>query len=65
MPRPVKSGYMDMIDKNVPGQEAAADSLLEGTRFVRACLRKPVMSCYGLLKNRAPIDLAWNSKKAR
>jgi uroporphyrinogen decarboxylase len=33
---------MDMIDKNVPGQEAAADSLLEGTRFVRACLRKPV-----------------------
>jgi hypothetical protein len=32
---------------------------------VGACLRKPVMSCYGLLKNRAPIDLAWNSKKAR
>ena len=39
---PVKSGYMDTIDKNAPGQDSATDSLLEGARFVRACLRKPV-----------------------
>ena len=39
---PVKSGYMDAIDKNAPGRDFVTDSLLEGTRFVRACLRKPV-----------------------
>lgn len=33
---------MDIVDKNAARQDAAADSLLEGTRFVRACLRKPV-----------------------
>ena len=39
---PGKIGHMDTIDKNAPGQDSATDSLLEGTRFVRACLRKPV-----------------------
>ena len=33
---------MSIVDKNPAGQDAAADSLLVGTRFVRACLRKPV-----------------------
>ena len=40
--RPVESGYMDTADKNTGGQEGPSDSLLDGTRFVRACLRKPV-----------------------
>ena len=31
---------------------------------VGACLRKLVMLCYGVLKNRAPFDPAWASKKA-
>jgi hypothetical protein len=29
-----------------------------------ACLRKLVMLCYGVLKNRAPFDPDWASKKA-
>lgn len=33
---------MDIADKNAAGQDSADDSLLDGTRFVRACLRKPV-----------------------
>jgi uroporphyrinogen decarboxylase len=39
---PVKSDNMDIVGKNfaVPGEPD--DSLLMGTRFVRACLRKPV-----------------------
>ena len=32
---------MDIVDKHPAGQESQ-DSLLEGTRFLRACLRKPV-----------------------
>ena len=31
---------------------------------VGACMRKLVMLCYGVLKNRAPFDPAWPSKKA-
>jgi len=31
---------------------------------VGACLRKLVMQCYGVLKNRAPFDPDWASKKA-
>ena len=29
-----------------------------------ACLRKLVMICYGVLKNRAPFDPGWGSRKA-
>ena len=29
-----------------------------------ACMRKLVMLCYGMLKNRAPFEPAWASKKA-
>ena len=29
-----------------------------------ACMRKLVMLCYGVLKNRAPFDPDWASKKA-
>jgi transposase len=31
---------------------------------VGACMRKLVMLCYGVLKNRAAFDPAWASKKA-
>jgi len=31
---------------------------------VGACMRKLVMICYGVLKNRAPFDPAWVSKIA-
>jgi hypothetical protein len=31
---------------------------------VGACMRKLVMLCYGVLKNRAPFDPHWASKKA-
>src|SRR5437763_375509 len=31
---------------------------------VGACMRKLVMLCYGVLKNRAPFDPAWAAKKA-
>ena len=33
---------MDIVDRNAPATVANQDSVLEGTRFVRACLRKPV-----------------------
>ena len=33
---------MDIVDNNAAGALANQDSVLEGTRFVRACLRKPV-----------------------
>jgi transposase len=33
-------------------------------RAVGACMRKLVMLCYGVLKNRAPFDPQWASKKA-
>lgn len=33
-------------------------------RAVGACMRKLVMVCYGVLKNRAPFDPEWASKKA-
>jgi len=33
-------------------------------RAVGACVRKLVMLCYGVLKNRAPFDPDWASKKA-
>jgi transposase len=33
-------------------------------RAVGACMRKLVMLCYGVLKNRAPFDPDWVSKKA-
>ena len=29
-----------------------------------ACMRKLVMRCYGVLKNRTPFDAEWASKKA-
>jgi len=35
---PVKSAHMDIVGNNLAGEE----TILEGTRFVRACLRKPV-----------------------
>jgi len=31
---------------------------------IGACMRKLVMICYGVLKNRAPFDPAWASKKS-
>jgi transposase len=31
---------------------------------VGACMHKLVMLCYGVLKNRAPFDPDWSSKKA-
>jgi transposase len=31
---------------------------------VAACMRKLVLLCYGVLKNRAPFDPDWASKKA-
>ncbi|HKB37215.1 MAG TPA: hypothetical protein VKD72_12235 [Gemmataceae bacterium] len=31
---------------------------------VGACLRKRAMLCYGVLKNRAPFDPRWASRKA-
>jgi len=31
---------------------------------VGACMRKLVMLCYGVLKNRAPFDPGWASRKA-
>src|ERR1700746_4066607 len=40
-PRRVESGNMDIVDRNMEGEDSP-DSVLEGTRFVRACLRKPV-----------------------
>src|SRR3954453_21777483 len=33
---------MDIVDRNAPVTPGAEDSVLEGARFVRACLRKPV-----------------------
>jgi len=33
---------MDIVDRNAPVTPGTEDSVLEGTRFVRACLRKPV-----------------------
>ena len=33
-------------------------------RAVGACLRKPVMLCYGALKDRDPSGPQWASKKA-
>ncbi len=36
--RPLESIYMDIVGKTPSGEE----TILEGTRFVRACLRKPV-----------------------
>jgi uroporphyrinogen decarboxylase len=38
MLRPLESAYMDIAENNPAGEE----TILEGTRFVRACLRKPV-----------------------
>jgi hypothetical protein len=32
---------------------------------VGACMRKLVMICYGVLKNRKPFDPEWASKKTR
>jgi uroporphyrinogen decarboxylase len=40
--RPVKSPCMDNLKKNAAGLVVNQESVLEGTRFVRACLRKPV-----------------------
>ena len=36
-----------------------------GVRAVRACIRKLVMICYGVLKNRKPFDPQWASKITR
>jgi uroporphyrinogen decarboxylase len=33
---------MDIVDRNSPAAIGVRDSVLEGSRFVRACLRKPV-----------------------
>jgi hypothetical protein len=32
---------------------------------VGACMRKLVVICYGVRKNRAPFDPNWNSRKTR
>jgi hypothetical protein len=36
-----------------------------GVQAVGACMRKLVMICYGVLKNRTPFDAQWSSKKTR
>jgi hypothetical protein len=33
-------------------------------RAIGACMRKLVMLCYGVLKNRQPFDPDWASRKA-
>ena len=34
-------------------------------RAIGACMRKLLMICYGVLKNRAPFDPRWASRIAR
>jgi uroporphyrinogen decarboxylase len=40
--RPLKSIYMDLNTPNPAGAGESVDTILDGSRFVRACLRKPV-----------------------
>ena len=46
------------------GTSSAMTFVLRGVEL-GACTRKLVMLCDGVLKNRAPFDPAWASKKAR
>jgi transposase len=51
---PVLAGFYDrLVAAGKPKMQA-----------VGACMRKLVMICYGVLKNRQPFDPAWASKKA-
>ena len=51
---PVLKGFSDrLVGAGKPKMQA-----------VGACMRKLVMICYGVLKNRAPFDPAWASKNA-
>jgi transposase len=51
---PVLRGFFDrLVAAGKPKMQA-----------IGACMRKLVMICYGVLKNRAPFDPAWASKKA-
>jgi hypothetical protein len=52
---PVLAGFL--------GRPAAAGK--PTMRAVGACVRKLVMLCYGVLKNRAPFDPAWASRIPR
>ena len=40
--RPVESGYMEKKNENPAAPETIVDTILDGSRFVRACLRRPV-----------------------
>jgi transposase len=52
---PVLKGFFDrLVAAGKPRMQA-----------VGACMRKLVMLCYGVLKNRQPFDPAWTSKKTR
>ena len=52
---PVLKGFFDLlVGAGKPKMQA-----------VGACIQKLVMICYGVLKNRAPFDPAWASKKTR
>ena len=44
-----------------PHRDGGAKSKMQA---VGACMRKLVMRCYGVLKNRTPFDAEWASKKA-
>ena len=50
---PLLEGFFDrLVEAGKPRMQA-----------VGACMRKLVMICYGVLKNRAPFDPEWASKK--
>jgi hypothetical protein len=54
-----KQGKSDTGDRIVPDETVRDEYKLPG-----ACMRKPVMICYGVLKNRAPFDPRWASRIA-
>jgi len=49
----LKAFYARLVDAGKPKMQA-----------VGACMRKLVMNCYGVLRNRAPFDPAWGSRIA-
>ena len=57
------------LEATGPYSEQPATALAEAGRHVSvaavgACMRKLVILCYGVLKNRAPFDPEWDSKQA-
>ena len=50
----LKAFYARLVEAGKPKMQA-----------VGACMRKLVMICYGVLKNRKPFDPAWSSRKTR